>query len=123
MTTQWTRCAHIYVNASIIQAAKAKAQAIMPDLREERMFDAVRLSVSGNLPAQAYGCSTALKVTFVQRWKAEFIDLNPNNVRWYLMNLQGQLIATNSPTVNANKQSWTWQQSIDDIGLTVIESP
>ena len=85
------------------------------------MFEVLKLSTSGSLPAQAYACNTALKLTFVQRWKDEFIDLNPNNVRWFLMNLAGELIATNSPTVTATGQAWDFGQSLDDTGLTIIQ--
>lgn len=122
--TDWTRRAHIFVNTAIIAAARTKAQAILPDAAEHLMFDAVRLSPKGTEPVRAYGCDTALKVAYVQRWKTEFIDLNPANVRWYLLDAAtAALLATNSTTVQAAGQPWTWEQSLADVGLKVILPP
>ncbi len=119
--TEWTRRAHIFVRNSIIAVAKDKAEAIMPDTNEREMFS-VRLSISGNEPAQALGCNTALKLPFVQRWKDEFIDLNPANVTWFLLDAADEiLLATNSQTVVVSGQVWAWQDSIDDIELVRIE--
>ena len=120
--TEWTRRAHIFVRNTIIEVAKNKAESIMPDTNEREMFS-VPLSVSGDEPVQAFGCNTALKLTFVQRWKDEFIDLNPANVTWFLLDAADEtLLATNSQTVIANGQEWAWQDSIDDVGLVRIEN-
>ena len=111
----------MFVRASIIEAAKDKAEAIMPDTNEREMFS-VRLSITGDEPVQAFGCNTALKLSFVQRWKDEFIDLNPANVTWFLLDAADEiLLATNSQTVVVSGQVWAWQDSIDDIELVRIE--
>ena len=118
--TEWTRRAHIFVRSTIIEAAKGKAEEIMPDTNEREMFG-VRLSVSGDEPVQAFGCNTALKLSFVQRWKGEFIDLNPAKVTWFLLSAADEtLLTTNSQTVIASGQAWTWQDSVDDVGLLRI---
>ncbi len=119
--TEWTRRAHIFVRSTIIEAAKGKAEDIMPGINEREMFS-VRLSVSGDEPVQAFGCNTALKLAFVQRWEDEFIDLNPAKVTWFLLDAADEtLLATNSETVEVSGQAWTWQESIDDIGLVRVE--
>lgn len=119
--TEWTRRAHIFVRSTIIETAKDKAEQIMPDTNEREMFS-VRLSISGDEPVQAFGCNTALKLSFVQRWKSEFIDLNPAKVTWFLLDAADEtLLATNSQTVVVSGQEWTWQDSIDDTGLVRIE--
>ncbi len=119
--TEWTRRAHIFVRNSIIETAKEKAESIMPDTNEREMFS-VRLSISGDEPVQAFGCNTALKLPFVQRWKDEFIDLNPANVTWFLLDAATEiLLATNSQTVIASGQAWAWQDSVNDVGLVRIE--
>lgn len=118
--TDWTRRAHIIIRAAIVDAAKDKAEAIMPDINERAMFS-VRLSVSGNEPAQAFGCNTALKQSHVQRWKDEFIDLNPVNCTWYLLNSGSELIATNSGAITASGQLWTWADSLGEVGIVPIE--
>ncbi len=119
--TEWTRRAHIFVRSAIIETAKDKAGAIMPDTNEREMFS-VRLSISGDEPVQAFGCNTALKLSFVQRWKDEFIDLNPAKVTWFLLDAADEtLLATNSDSVVVSGQVWAWQDSIDDAGLQVIQ--
>lgn len=119
--TEWTRRAHIFVRNTIIETAKDKAEAIMPDTNEREMFS-VRLSPTGNEPPKAFGCNTALKLSFVQRWKDEFIDLNPAKVTWFLLDASGEtLLATNSQTVVVSGQAWAWQDSIADVGLLRIE--
>ena len=119
--TEWTRRAHIFVRSTIIEAAKDKAESIMPDTNEREMFS-VRLSISGDEPVQTFGCNTALKLPFVQRWKDEFIDLNPANVTWFLLDAADEtLLATNSDSVVVSGQVWTWQDSVNDVGLVRIE--
>ncbi len=119
--TEWTRRAHIFVRNTIIETAKEKAEQIMPDTNEREMFS-VRLSISGDEPVQAFGCNTALKLSFVQRWKDEFIDLNSANVTWFLLDAADEtLLATNSQTVVVSGQAWTWQDSVNDVGLVRIE--
>lgn len=119
--TEWTRRAHIFARSTIIETAKDKAEAIMPDTNERDMFG-VQLSISGNEPVQAFGCNTALKLSFVQRWKDEFIDLNPAKVTWFLLDAADEiLLATNSQAVIASGQAWSWQDSLDGIGLVRIE--
>ena len=119
--TEWTRRAHIFVRNTIIETAKDKAEAVMPDTNEREMFS-VRLSPSGNEPPKAYGCNTALKLSFMQRWKSEFIDLNPAKVTWFLLSAADEtLLATNSDSVIVSGQVWTWQDSVNDVGLVRIE--
>lgn len=119
--TEWVRRAHIFIRANIIEEAKDRAALIMPDINEREMFS-VRLSVSGDEPPQVFGCNTALKLSHVQRWKDEFIDLNPANVTYFLLDAAtNTLLATNSLTVVVNGQIWTWQDSLGDVGLVVIQ--
>ncbi len=119
--TEWTRRAHIFVRSTIIEAAKGKAESIMPDTNEREMFS-VRLSPTGSEPPKVYGCNTALKIAHVQRWKDEFIDLNPAKVTWFLLDTDDEtLLATNSQTVEVSGQAWSWQDSISDVGLVRIE--
>ena len=119
--TQWTRRAHIFVRSTIIEAAKDKAEAIMPDTNEREMFS-IRFSISGNEPVQAFGCNTALKLIYVQQLKSELIDTNPNKVTWFLLDAADEtLLATNSQTVIVSGQEWAWQDSIDNVGLLRIE--
>lgn len=120
--TEWTRRAHLFVRASIAAIARDKAEQIMPDTNERRMFDIGRYSITGEDPVQVFGCNTALKPAFVQRWKDEFIDLNPDNVRWYLLNAgDNSLIATNSETVTPTGQIWSFDDSLNDMGIQLIQ--
>lgn len=127
--TAWVYRVYLFVRADTLANAKTKARSIMAYLEgeaaQDATFDAVRLSVSGSTPVQAYGCSTALTAAMATRLKAELEDvvLDPAKFRAYVCDYDTlALRRTNSPNVVANRQVFTWDDALADMGLQVIRT-
>lgn len=88
---------------------------------EEKIFDsAVRLSTTGQLPAQAFGVSTAAKGTMRTAIKALLDSLT--NARYVVVAnttlpqyADGELIDTNFDGLTPSGQIFTWQDTLDFI--------
>lgn len=87
MTTLWLYRLYIVVRADLVTPARKTVVARMFSdngsletvVNEAKMLDnAVRLSVSGNLPAQAYGVSTPVQLSMRDAIRDLVVSLNTN---------------------------------------------
>lgn len=100
------------------------------DANESKLFDtAVKLSVSGDLPAQAFGLETALLLPDMRDDMRAFLDTLPQ-VRYYVIANIDTAQNSTGDYIDSNKGGFVWegtftmQDALDDIfderGLIVI---
>jgi hypothetical protein len=136
--TDWKWRVYIFIRAvDVTPAAKAAFAQVYVDgdclesyEDQLRMFDnVVRLSLSGEEPAQVYGVNTAAKTSMRDGFKA-LLDVLPQARYAVVANTtlpeyeDGELVFTNFPGIVPSGQIVTWDKALqylyNEFGLIVI---
>ncbi len=94
----------------------------------DRSLLSVELSRTGASPAALLGC-TFVATEAMRRQMAAVLETPPfGGVRFYRVDAETSILqATNSPTANSPVvmigQSWSWERSLDDLGVRRMDAP
>jgi len=109
----------IFVFQADSELANAFWTVVAPEGDPERLtFTGIRLSEDGLEPATWRGANTAATEEMkllMQQFAAELPDMT-----YYVLNLDGVLIEAHNSEAETG-QPWSWQQSLDDRGLQLIQ--